>query len=80
MLQIRDLTYNIGDRKLLSSIDWIIPAGKKMALIGANGTGKTTLLKIITEELEHHGGSITVQSEIGRGTKFIVTLPVKIDD
>jgi len=37
-------------------------------------------LSICKRIVERHGGSIEVQSEIGRGTKFIVTLPVRIDD
>lgn len=39
---------------------------------GGNGLGLPTTRKII----ERHGGKIEVQSEVGKGTKFIVTLPV----
>jgi len=63
MLQIRDLNYAIGDRQLLSSIDWLIQPGKRAALIGPNGAGKTTLLRILNEELEYHGGTIIKPKE-----------------
>lgn len=63
MLQIRDLNYNIGDRQLLASIDWVIQPGKRAALIGPNGAGKTTLLRILNEEIEYHGGSIIKPKE-----------------
>jgi ATP-binding cassette subfamily F protein 3 len=58
MLQIRNLYYSIGDRLLLSGIDWMIQPGKRAALIGPNGAGKTTLLKILNDEIEHPEGTI----------------------
>jgi len=58
MLQIRNLHYSIGDRLLLSGIDWMIQAGKRAALIGPNGAGKTTLLKILNGEIEYPAGTI----------------------
>ena len=58
MLQIRNLHYSIGDRLLLSGIDWMIQPGKRAALIGPNGAGKTTLLKILNDEIEYPAGTI----------------------
>jgi ATP-binding cassette subfamily F protein 3 len=58
MLQIKDLNYTIGERVLLSGINWIINPGKRVALIGPNGAGKTTLLRIIHNELEPNSGTI----------------------
>ncbi len=52
MLQIRNLTYNVGDRELLSDVNWNIHPGKRVALIGPNGAGKTTLLRIISGEIQ----------------------------
>ncbi|MBN2356385.1 ATP-binding cassette domain-containing protein [candidate division KSB1 bacterium] len=58
MLQIRELSYNIGERELLKNIHWVINPGKRVALIGPNGAGKTTLLRLITAEIRPAGGSI----------------------
>lgn len=58
MLQIKDLYYSVGDRQLLAGIDWAIQDNKRTALIGPNGTGKTTLLKILTGEIEQARGRI----------------------
>lgn len=58
MLQVRNLHYSIGDRDLLSSVDWNLQPEKRFALVGPNGSGKTTLLRILTGEIEPHAGTI----------------------
>lgn len=63
MLQIKDLHYSIGDRQLMSGVNWNIQPGKRAALIGPNGIGKTTLLRIIINELEYSGGSVIKPKE-----------------
>jgi ATP-binding cassette subfamily F protein 3 len=60
MLQIENLTYRIGPRVLLDEASASIPAGHCVGLVGRNGTGKTTLLRLITSEIEADGGSITI--------------------
>lgn len=60
MLHINDLTFRIEGRLLLDSATAGIPTGHKVGLVGRNGTGKTTLLKIIAGDLSADGGSITV--------------------
>ncbi len=67
MIQLKNIHYEIGTRKLLSGADWNIDEGNRIALIGPNGTGKTTLLKIITGEIEASSGQIIRPSgyEIG---------------
>ncbi|MBN1894008.1 ABC-F family ATP-binding cassette domain-containing protein [bacterium] len=52
MIQIRNLHYSIGQRRLLDGVDWLIHPGRHMALIGPNGAGKTTLLRILCGELQ----------------------------
>jgi ATP-binding cassette, subfamily F, member 3 len=59
MLQIRDLHYSVGDRHLLTGVDWMIEPGKRIALIGPNGAGKTTMLRILNGELDEYSGAIT---------------------
>ena len=58
MLQINDLSYNIGERELLKAVNWVINPGRRVALIGPNGAGKTTLLRILNEELAPASGML----------------------
>lgn len=57
MHQIKDLSYSIGERKLLDRVSWAIQPGQRVALIGPNGAGKTTLFRIVTGEIEAHSGT-----------------------
>jgi ATP-binding cassette, subfamily F, member 3 len=60
MLQIQGLTYRIGARVLLDDANASLPAGHKVGLVGRNGTGKSTLLKLIMGELSSESGQASV--------------------
>ena len=58
VFETKNLTVFTPDgRKILNGINFIITQGKRVALIGANGSGKTTFLKTLlgTQELRHEG-------------------------
>ncbi len=67
MIAINDLTFEIGSRALYDEANWHIKPGEKIGLIGANGTGKTTLLKIIVGEYAPTSGTISMGKEIKLG-------------
>ena len=60
MLHINDLTYRIEGRLLLDNTSLAIPSGHKVGIVGRNGTGKTTLLRLISKELSPENGEIRV--------------------
>ena len=58
VLQIRDVSMGYGERILFKDLNLDIYRGEKVALIGANGIGKSTLFKIIMKELIPLSGDI----------------------
>jgi ATP-binding cassette subfamily F protein 3 len=68
MLNISDLTYRIGGRVLFDGASVDLPLGHKAGLVGRNGTGKTTLFKLILGELHADGGSTSIRKRARIGT------------
>ena len=66
MLTISNLSYRIGGRLLLDHASAIIPSGHKVGLVGRNGTGKSTLLKLIMGDLATESG----EAYVPRGAKI----------
>jgi len=60
MLKISDITYSVEGRPLFEGASATIPTGHKVGLVGQNGTGKTTLFRLIRGELALEGGTITL--------------------
>lgn len=62
MLKISDITYSVEGRPLFEGASATIPTGHKVGLVGRNGTGKTTLFRLIKGELALEGGEISLPS------------------
>ena len=60
MLRIDNLKYRIGDRVLFDGASAVVNAGHRVGFVGRNGTGKTTLLRLITGALEPEKGTVSV--------------------
>jgi ATP-binding cassette subfamily F protein 3 len=67
MIAINNLTFEIGARALYDEANWHIKPGEKIGLIGANGTGKTTLLKIIVGDYSPTSGTVSKSKELTIG-------------
>ena len=66
MLRIDNIRFSMEGRPLLDGASAVIPDGHKVGLVGRNGTGKTTLFRLIRGELALEAGSI----ELKRGARI----------
>lgn len=65
MLIVDDLTIEIGDRTLIRDGSFRVAPGDKVALIGKNGAGKTTILKAISGEFDKTSGNVDLGTSYG---------------
>ncbi len=72
-LQVEDLTKSYGDRMLFDSVTFGINEGDKIGLIAKNGTGKSTLLRILSGEEAPDSGSVTFRNGLRVG--FLAQIP-----
>ena len=59
-IEIAGLTKSYGDHAVLRGVDLSVPAGTIFALLGSNGAGKTTVVKILSTLLKADGGTAAV--------------------
>ncbi|WP_425402093.1 metal ABC transporter ATP-binding protein [Humibacter albus] len=76
VLSLRDATLRLGDRTLWSGLDLDVHAGEFIAVLGANGSGKTSLLKVILGQHRLESGSVDFLGEpVARGNRRIGYIP-----
>lgn len=63
LIQIKNLSFSRGSRKIFDDFSLEIPAGKITAIMGPSGTGKTTLLKLIAGQLKPDSGQVLVKGQ-----------------
>ncbi|MBN6039391.1 ABC-F family ATP-binding cassette domain-containing protein [Amycolatopsis sp. 195334CR] len=64
-LQARDLTFSYGDRVVFDGLDLTASAGQRLGLVGENGVGKSTLLRLLAGLEEPHAGSVRRGADLG---------------
>src|SRR5690606_25731836 len=67
MLNIQELTVYINGDNLYVSVTFRLGAGDRVGLVGKNGAGKSTMLTILSRELEPDSGTIAADKEIKIG-------------
>ena len=67
VLKVEHLSKAFDSQQLFSDLNFSVKRGEKVAIIGNNGTGKTTILKIINSVIEADAGSFTLGSKVHIG-------------
>jgi phospholipid/cholesterol/gamma-HCH transport system ATP-binding protein len=63
VIVVRDVHYSVGGRKIFDGLDVVARRGRITAFMGPSGTGKTTLLRLITGQVRAESGSVEVWGE-----------------
>ncbi|MBK9926648.1 MAG: ATP-binding cassette domain-containing protein [Anaerolineales bacterium] len=64
LISLQDVTIGFGGPRLMEEINLQIENGESVGLLGRNGMGKSTLLKLISGDIQPHGGTIARQQNI----------------
>ncbi|HEY0974031.1 MAG TPA: energy-dependent translational throttle protein EttA [Solimonas sp.] len=66
VIEVKDLAKKFGDRTLYSGVNFNVPKGAIVGIVGANGMGKTTLFRILTGQDKDYQGEV----KVGETVKF----------
>lgn len=58
LVEVQDVHYSIGGRTIFAGLSLVVPRGRITAIMGPSGTGKTTLLRLITGQIRPSSGRI----------------------
>ena len=73
LLEIKDLNKSFDNKEILKDINLSVQSGKIIGLLGKNGVGKTTLIKLINDLLTPTSGEILIKGQkIGVETKKVI--------
>lgn len=78
VLDVRDLGVRLGHRTILESVDVTISPGEFVGLIGSNGAGKTTFLRVALGALKPTTGQVRIARHPGSGRPSVGYLPQKV--
>ncbi|EKB60232.1 ATP-binding cassette domain-containing protein [Bergeyella zoohelcum] len=67
IFEAENLGKSYGDKKVFDQVDFFVQRGQKIALLGQNGQGKTTLAKILAGEIKDYTGSWTLGHNVNIG-------------
>ena len=64
VLEMEDVSYSYDDEPLLTGLDLVIERGERVALLGPNGTGKSTIMRLVAGALELQKGTVRLGNNV----------------
>jgi len=58
LVELSDISISLGDRTIVENLNFLIANGTRVGLVGPNGSGKTTILRLLTGELQPSAGTL----------------------
>ena len=78
ILSVQNILLRFGGPPLLDNVSFDIEAGDRICLVGRNGEGKSTLLKVLTGEMEANSGEIVKKTGL-KVSRMIQEIPAHLD-
>ena len=60
MIEVRNLAFSYGRRQVLRDVSFVVSPGEVVSIVGANGAGKTTILRILATLAVPDSGTVMV--------------------
>jgi len=67
VVEAKGLSMAFGPQKLFQNLDWVVRWGERWGIVGENGVGKSTLIKVILGELEQTAGTVRLGTNVEVG-------------
>ena len=64
VFELHDIDVKLGERTLLEHVTWNIGPGQRIGIVGINGAGKTTMLRLLTQQLKPAAGKLVVGTTV----------------
>jgi ABC transport system ATP-binding/permease protein len=78
LINLRDVTISFGGAPLLDAVGFAVEPGERICLVGRNGEGKTTLLRLVAREIEPDAGAVDYQRGV-RAAVLAQDVPQSLD-
>ncbi len=77
ILELHKVKKSFGEKQILAGFDYVFKTGEKVGLVGRNGTGKSTFLNLITQQISPDGGKVIVGDTVVYGYYSQTGIPLK---
>lgn len=71
ILQVKNLTITFGERQVVRNLSFRLADGEKAGLVGDNGVGKTSIMRVINDELEPDSGDVALKRQRRDGVCYV---------